>query len=58
MTDIEKAARAAYEAGMELRKDQRMPVEPWASLLEYWRKIYRAQAGAVLDLLNAERTGV
>ena len=47
---VEEAAEAAYIAGMGLRTDKRMPIHRWVELPEHWKKIYRAQAGAVLTL--------
>jgi len=46
---VELAARAAHEAAMGLRSDPRMPFEPWESLPERWRLIYRTQARAALE---------
>ena len=51
---VEPAAQAAYAATMALRKDASMPYEPWDSLPEYWRRIYRAQVSAVLPWGRAQ----
>ena len=48
---VERAAEAAYRAVMELPKDA--PVyESWGKLSEYWKRIYRVQVRAVLEVLS------
>lgn len=48
---IDRAAEAAYVATMTLSPDHPR-YEPWQSLPEYWRRIYRAQAKAILEVLT------
>ena len=57
MTDdlIEQAAEAAYRACLSLRSDPHQHTEPWASLPEWWRRTFRAQARAVLAVAEAQR---
>ena len=48
---VERAAEAAYVAVMNMPKDT--PVfEPWEKLSEYWKRIYRVQAEAILGVLS------
>jgi hypothetical protein len=49
---LEQCAQAAYEAGMNLRHDKEQRMHPWASLPDYWKRIYRAQATAILNILQ------
>ena len=48
---VERAAEAAYRAVMELPKDAPR-YEPWVKLSEYWKRIYRVQVRAVLEVLS------
>lgn len=50
---VEAAGRRGYEAAMSMRGPG-VPFEPWGSLPEYWRRIYRAQARAVLTVPDRE----
>lgn len=52
--ELEELAEAAYLAAMGTRSDPTMPCEPWAHLPVYWRRIYRAQAAAVLGAVGIE----
>lgn len=45
--EVESGARRAYAAAMTMR-GAGVPFEPWESLPEYWRRLYRVQARAVL----------
>ena len=54
---IDRCARAAYEACMTLRSDPDQPYQPWETLPDRWQRIYRVQAEAVRDVLQAE-TGI
>ena len=48
---LDRAAEAAYKAAMNTVRD--MPrFEPWATLPEYWKRLYRVQAGAVITLMG------
>jgi hypothetical protein len=49
---LERLAEAAYVAGMGMRTDKAQRIEPWASLPDHWKRIYRAQAQAVLDVVQ------
>ena len=51
---IDRCARAAYEACMTLRSDPDQPYQPWETLPDRWQRIYRVQAEAVRDVLQAE----
>ena len=51
---IDRCARAAYEASMTLRSDPDQPYQPWETLPDRWQRIYRVQAEAVRDVLQAE----
>lgn len=48
--DIEGAAAAAYEAAVTIKGPR--PHEPWETLPEYWKRIYRRQAQAVVDYMR------
>lgn len=50
-TIVERAAEAAYLAGMGTVKDTPR-FEPWVSLPEYWKRLYRVQAVAVIALIG------
>jgi len=50
-TLLETAAKAAYSASMDLRGPG-VRVEPWISLPEYWKRIYRVQAAAVIEVVD------
>jgi hypothetical protein len=50
----ERCARAAYHAAMTMRGDSLSPACVWEGLPHRWQLIYRVQARAVLDLLDAE----
>ena len=56
----ERCARAAYEAAMTMSGDgltmrgDGLPYEPWETVPHRWQLIYRVQARAILDLLDAE----
>ena len=54
---IDRCARAAYEACLTLRSDPDQPYQPWETLPDRWQRIYRTQAEAVRDVLQAE-TGI
>lgn len=45
---VEAAARAAYEDAMTKKGT---PFEPWETLPEYWRRIFRSQACAALAVI-------
>ena len=48
---LDRAAEAAYVAAMGTVRD--MPrFEPWVSLPEYWKRLYRVQAGAVITMIG------
>lgn len=55
----ERCARAAYEAAMTMSGDgltmrgDGLPYEPWETVPHRWQLIYRVQARAILDLLDA-----
>ena len=51
---IDRCARAAYEACLTLRSDPDQPYQPWETLPDRWQRIYRVQAEAVRDVLQAE----
>jgi len=48
---IDRAAEAAYNAAMNTVKDTPR-YEPWVSLPEYWKRLYRVQAGAVISMIG------
>jgi len=48
---IDRAAEAAYIAAMNTVKDTPR-YEPWVSLPEYWKRLYRVQAGAVISMIG------
>jgi len=48
---IDRAAEAAYIAAMNTVKDTPR-YEPWVSLPEYWKRLYRVQAGAVITMIG------
>lgn len=48
---VERAAEAAYVAVME-SSGGGLKFEPWVSLSPYWKRIYRVQARAVLDVIG------
>ena len=48
---IDRAADAAYIAAMNTVKDTPR-YEPWVSLPEYWKRLYRVQAGAVITMIG------
>ena len=48
---IDRAAEAAYIAAMGTVKDTPR-FEPWVSLPEYWKRLYRVQAGAVISMIG------
>jgi len=48
---VDRCAEAAYVAAMSLPKDAPR-FEPWLSLSEYWRRLYRVQAAAVLAVVG------
>lgn len=48
---VEQAAEAAYVAAMTMSENP-LPYEPWDKLNEYWRRIYRVQVRAVIDLIG------
>lgn len=48
---VERAAEAAYIACMTMSKDAPR-YEPWGKLSEYWKRIYRVQVRAVLEVLS------
>lgn len=48
---VEKAAEAAYVAAMSTPADAPR-FEPWQSLPEYWKRLYRVQARAVLEVVS------
>ena len=48
---VDRCAEAAYVAAMSLPKDAPR-FEPWVSLPEYWKRLYRVQAGAVITLIG------
>ena len=47
--NIEGAAEAVYEAGFTVK-----PHDTWSNLPEYWKRIYRAQARAVIDHIGGQ----
>lgn len=49
---VERCAEAAYQAAMKSVKNQHT-VEPWNELPEYWRRLYRVQATAILETVGA-----
>ena len=53
--DIDGAAEAAYEAAVTMNGPK--PHEPWSSLPEYWKRIYLAQARAVIDHIDGQDPG-
>ena len=48
---LDRAAEAAYIAAMGTVRDTPR-FEPWASLPEYWKRLYRVQAGAVISMIG------
>lgn len=52
-TLVERSAEAAYVAAMSLPTDAPR-FEPWESLSDYWKRIYRVQARAVIDLIGGQ----
>ena len=54
-TVLEKAAEAAYVAGMSMPVDAPR-FEPWQSLPDYWKRLYRVQARAVIELITNTTT--
>ena len=52
---LEKAAEAAYVAGMSMPADAPR-FEPWHSLSDYWKRLYRVQARAVIELITNTNT--
>lgn len=50
-TLIDRAAQAAYQAAMRSVKNANT-VEPWENLPEYWRRLYRVQAEAILQMIG------
>ena len=44
----DRLPRAAYEAAQSLRKDRKMPYQPWETLDPYWKRLYRAIADGVV----------
>ena len=49
---LDRAAEAAYIAAMGTVKDTPR-FEPWVSLPEYWRRLFRVQAAAVITLIGS-----
>jgi hypothetical protein len=52
LTPTESLAEIAYMAGMDLRRDKYRRIEPWETLPEHSRRIYRAQVAAILKALE------
>ena len=48
---LDRAAEAAYNAAMGTVKDAPR-FEPWVSLPEYWKRLYRVQAAAVISMIG------
>ena len=48
---LDRAAEAAYIAAMGTVKDTPR-YEPWGTLPEYWKRLYRVQAGAVITIIG------
>lgn len=50
---VETAAEAAYLATMTFRQGY-LPFQPWEKLPDHWKRIYRAQAAAIITLIAPE----
>jgi hypothetical protein len=48
---IDRAAEAAYIAAMGTVKDEARH-EPWVSLPEYFKRLYRVQAAAIISMIG------
>ena len=50
---VERCAEAAYNAAMTTPKDHPQ-FEPWGNLPDYWKRLYRVQAAAIINLIGEQ----